>query len=575
MPSDDGSPGAFDRREFLRRVGYGSLGLAATPYLTGLGGTLAPAPGDDKRPNIVLILADDMGFSDVACYGGEMHTPNIDRLASSGLRYTHFHNGARCCPSRASLLTGLYAQETGVGDMMHDAGLPGYQGDLNERCVTLAQVLKGAGYGTYMIGKWHVTRFMHAKTLAEKHNWPLQRGFDRYFGNINGADSYYHPGTLTLDNDSAEDQVKPGFYYTNVLGDYATKFIGDHLDKTPDQPFFLYAAFTAPHWPLHAPAEDIARWKGKFDIGWDALREARYERQTASGIIDPRWKLTERDHRVPAWKDAPNKEWEARRMEVYATQIEILDRNIGRIVSELDKRGQLDNTLILFLSDNGGCAEEINTPGWYHYIFHGGEDVGFDHTLDGRPVQIGNLDPSVMPGPDDTYQSYGVPWANVSNTPFRLYKSFDHEGGIATPLIVHWPARVQAHGDLRHQVGHLIDIMATFVDVSGATYPTTLHGDAITPLEGLSLVPTFANEPLRRDALYFEHEGRRAVLTPKWKLVARGARAPWELYDMVADRTETNDLAAKYPGEVKRLEELWQVWAERTHVLPRPGPMGS
>jgi arylsulfatase A-like enzyme len=503
-----------------------------------------------------------------------MRTPNIDGLAARGLRFTHFHNGARCCPSRASLLTGLYAQQAGVGDMMNDAGLPGYRGDLNESCVTLAEVLKGAGYGTYACGKWHVTRFIHAQSLEEKHNLPRQRGLDRFFGTINGACSSFEPQTLTLDNDSAEDLVGEGFYYTNALGDHAVRFIGEHMDRDPDTPFFLYAAFTAPHWPLHAPEEDLSRTRGRFDMGWDELRRARYERQKVSGIVDPQWLLTERDPRVPAWEEAGDKDWQLRRMEVYAAQVEILDRNIGRIVSELERRGALDDTLILFLSDNGGCAEEINTPGWYDYILRGGEGVSRERTLDGKPIHVGN-DPSVMPGAYDTYQSYGIPWANVSNTPFRLYKSFDHEGGVATPLIVHWPARISATGDLRHQVGHLIDIMPTLAGVAEAAYPTTFGERTITPMEGVSLVPAFSDATLEREAIYFEHEGRRAVLTGEWKLVARGRNAPWELYDMKVDRTETHDLAGERPEEVERLNGLWQAWAERAQVLPRPGGGGG
>jgi arylsulfatase len=273
---------------------------------------------------------------------------------------------------------------------------------------------------------------------------------------------------------------------------------------------------------------------------------------------------------VPAWEEAEDKAWHLRRMEVYAAQVEILDRNIGRIVSELERRGVLDDTLILFLSDNGGCAEEIDTPGWYDYILHGGEGVSRERTLDGKPIRVGN-DPSVLPGPYDTYESYGIPWANVSNTPFRLYKSFDHEGGVATPLIVHWPAGIGAPGELRHQVGHLIDIMPTLAEVAGASYPAALDERTITPMEGVSLVPAFSDAPLEREAIYFEHEGRRAVLSERWKLVARGRNAPWELYDMEADRTEMHDVVAERPGEVSRLEGMWQAWAERAQVLPRPG----
>ena len=285
------------------------------------------------------------------------------------------------------------------------------------------------------------------------------------------------------------------------------------------------------------------------------------------GIVNPRWRLTERDRRVPPWEEAPDRSWQLRRMEVYAAQVEILDRAVGRILQEVDRQGVRENTLILFLSDNGGCAEELNTQGWYDYILRGREKVGRELTLDGKPVRVGNF-PEIMPGPYDTYQSYGVPWANVSNTPFRLYKSYTHAGGVATPLLAAWPAGIATRGELRRQVGHLPDLMATLVDVSGTAYPSAFRDQEITPLEGTSLVPAFRNEALEARALFFEHEGSRAVLEGGWKLVAQGAGGPWELYDMETDRTETEDLSARFPGEVERLASLWQTWAERAQVIP-------
>ncbi len=538
-------------------------------HLGGAGVLAGCSPSAQRQgpPNIVLFLADDMGYSDIGCFGGEIRTPNLDRLAGNGLRFTHFHNGARCCPSRASLLTGLYAHQTGVGDMMNDRGLPGYRGDLNQECVTLAEVLKAAGYGTYACGKWHVTRFIEED--GPKHNWPCQRGFDHYFGTITGAGSFFEPQTLTLDNDPVTD-LGGDFYYTEALARHATGFLREHWAKDPDKPFFLYAAFTAPHWPLHAPEEDVARCAGRFDSGWDRLRQERYERMQSLGILDSRWALTERDARVPPWDQTPDRGWQLRRMEVYAAQVEILDRAVGRIVAELESHGALENTLILFLSDNGGCAEELNTQGWYDYILRGRERVSREYTLDGRPIQVGN-DPRVMPGPYDTYQSYGIPWANLSNTPFRLYKVHTHEGGVATPLVVHWPAGIRSSGELRTQVGHLVDIMATCVEVSGAIYPDSFRGRGILPMEGLSLTPGFSGHPLEREAVYFEHEGNRAVLTQENKLVARGRNGPWELYDMILDRTETRNLAGENPEEVRRMGDMWDTWARRAGVLPRGG----
>ena len=328
--------------------------------------------------------------------------------------------------------------------------------------------------------------------------------------------------------------------------------------------------------PFHNPievAEQIAMVDvlsgGRFDAGWDVLRQKRYARMVEMGLIDPRWGLSPRDGNVPAWADAPDKAWQLRRMEVYAAQVDRMDRGIGRIVDRLKAHGALDNTLILFLSDNGGCHEEL-AASWDNYFVGNREKVMRPTTRDGRAVQHTN-DPAVMPGPSDTYQSYGYPWANVSNTPFRLFKHWEHEGGISTPLIAHWPAAVQARGDLRRQHGHVIDIMATCVDVAGATFPAAYAGRATTPLEGRSLAPALDDRAIVRDELCWEHEGNRALLTDHWKLVARGAKGPWELYDIAADRTELNDLAATRADVVSDLSRRWDAWAARTGVLPRPG----
>ncbi len=523
----------------------------------------SPEQASPERPNIVLIMADDMGYSDIGSYGGEIRTPNIDGLAQNGLRFTDFYNNARCCPTRASLLTGLYPHQTGIGDMLRDWELPGYRGDLNENCVTIAQVLRQAGYSSFASGKWHVTR--HMSNDDSKHNWPLQRGFERYFGTITGAGSFFEPMTLTLDNEWIE--VPDDFYYTDGISDHAVRFLREHDRNQTGRPFFLYVSYTAPHWPLHALEDDIARYRGRYDTGWDALRAERYERMVGMGLIDPTWSLTDRDPRVPSWNEAENKPWHARRMEVYAAQIDRMDQGIGRILSLLEQLDLMDNTLIVFLADNGGCAEEI-TDSWLDYLLHGGEYVASETTLDGSPMQIGN-DPSVMPGPRETYQSYGIGWANASNTPFRQYKSRVHQGGVASPLIVHWPARLDARGQLRHQRGHIMDIMATIVDVAGADYPEEYNGHAITPLEGRSLLPAFLNESIEREAIFFEHEHNRAVVAGQWKLVALGKDGPWELYDLEADKTETNDLAVFQPERVEVMSEMWQTWAIRAKVLPR------
>ena len=515
----------------------------------------------ENKPNIMVILNDDMGFSDIGCYGGEVHTPNLDSLADKGLRFTHFYNTARCCPSRASLLTGLHPHQADVvhmADKMHEAD--GYLGDLSPNAVTLAEALKPAGYSTYMSGKWHVTNRV---AEGESENWPCQRGFDEFYGIITGCANYYNPGTLTRNNDRIE--TPPGDYYlTDAISDEAVSQINSHVESKPDKPFFQYVAFTSPHWPLHALDEDIARYQGRFDEGWDTLRQQRLDRMIEMGIIHPNWKLTPRDPSQVKWDDVDHKEWQARRMEVYAAQIDRMDQGIGRILDALRTSGQLDNTLIIFLADNGGCAEEIDEgAGDWLIPFHKGASW---KTREGKPVLFGN-NPANMPGGEDTYQSYGVPWANVSNTPFREYKHWVHEGGISTPFIVHWPDGFEDNSTLRHTPAQLPDIMATCLDAAGAEYPTTCNGRDIKPLEGFSMVPVFNDEPFGRDVLYWEHEGNRAVRKGKWKLVCKYP-GDWELYDTDQDRTELNDLSSDQPGIVKELSSLHDAWAKRCNVLP-------
>ena len=509
------------------------------------------------RPNIILILNDDMGFSDLGCYGGEVRTPNLDGLAAGGLRFTQFYNTARCCPSRASLLTGLHPHQADVGHMMDDDEVDGYLGDLSHNAVTIAEALGAAGYATYMSGKWHVTRYVD----GPKHNWPRQRGFDSYFGIITGACSYFDPSTLTRENERI-DRPDGDFFMTDAIADEAVAQIRQHAEGETDAPFFQYVAFTAPHWPLHAHSEEIERYKGRFDAGWDVLRQERLARMVEMGLIHPDWQLTERDPSQPAWEDAEEKEWQTRRMEVYAAQIDRMDQGIGRIFEALRQTDQWEKTLILFLADNGGCAEEI-TAEWAEWLTR---QNGHHFTHDGRAIQYGN-DPAVMPGADTSYQSYGIPWANVSNTPFREYKHWVHEGGIATPLIVHWPAQIDDRGALRHQPAQLPDVMATCLDVAGADYPESFNGHEIQALEGFSMRPIFEDDSPSRQTIFLEHEGNKAVRQGKWKLVCKYP-GPWELYDMDADRTELNNLAPKYPFIVRGLAEQYEEWAARCSVMP-------
>ncbi|MBL8828568.1 MAG: arylsulfatase [Planctomycetaceae bacterium] len=529
------------------------------------------------RPNVIVILSDDMGFSDIGCYGGEIQTPNLDSLAAGGLRFTQFYNTARCCPTRAALLTGLYPHQAGIGHMMEDHGddRPGYRGDLNRSCRTIAEVLRPAGYRTYMLGKWHVTR--HIRQDAPRHNWPLQRGFDRFYGMVSGAGNFFDPFSLARDNQLISPFADPlyqppTYYFTDAITDHAVRFLTDHQQSHAEQPFFMYVAYTAAHWPMHALPEDIAKYRGKYDAGYEPIRRARFEKGAKLGLIDPQQPMAPSPER---WESLANPAHEAACMEVYAAMVDRMDQGIGKIVEQLKRSGQLDNTLILYLQDNGGCAElmgRTKTKGRPD-----GERAAKPslppidpadlpkglvsaQTRDGYPIRQG---PNVVPGPADTYIGYGRGWATVSNTPFREYKHWVHEGGISTPLIAHWPRGIQHRGELRRQPGHLIDIMATCVDLAGVAYPAEA-----TPLEGRSLVPAFANQPLDRDTIYWEHEGNRAVRRGDWKLVAKGPGAPWELYNIAQDRVEAHDLAAT---ETKRLRELvaaWEQYARRAQVLP-------
>ena len=544
--------------------------------LAGLAGARAAAP----RPNIIVILADDVGYSDVGCFGGEIQTPRLDALARNGLRFTQFYNTARCCPTRAALLSGLYSHQAGVGHMVNDRGLEGYRGELNERCLTMAEVLRPAGYSTYMAGKWHVTENRHARPDGPKDSWPLQRGFERFYGTIVGAGNYFDPAMLTRDNTcltaASDPEYRPArYYYTDALGDQTVRFIREHHERTPEKPFFVYLAFTAAHWPLHALEEDVARYRGKYDAGYEAIRNARLARMKELKLIDAQWQ--------PAplkgdWASVSNKAWEARCMEVYAAQLDRMDQGIGKVVDELRREGVLDNTLIFYMQDNGGCAEGVGRarlarprkavepkPADYVFINH-----RTPHTRDGRPYRVG---PGAMPGPDDTYIAYGEAWANVSNTPFREYKHWVHEGGIATPLIVHWPKGIPSsqRGRLEPQPGHLIDIMATCVDVAGAKYPVGARTNAIPPLEGTSLAPAFRGKSLaRKNPIFWEHEGNRAVRDGAWKLVARENK-PWELYNLKVDRTEQHDASSSEPRRVEELAAQWNAWAMRAQVLPLGG----
>ncbi len=557
------------------------LTVVVLPAIGGAAAENAASTDPPARPNIVIIMSDDMGFSDIGTYGGEIQTPALDSLAAGGKKFTQFYNTARCCPSRASLLTGLYPHQAGIGHLIYQTPHLGYGDHLTSDSVTLAEVLRGAGYSTYMAGKWHMApRTYDPKKDAE--HWPIRRGFDKFYGTIAGSGNFYDPMTLcrgeTLITPENDPEYKPkNYYYTDALSDNAITFLNDHHAQSKEKPFFLYLAYTAAHWPIQAPDDAIAPYRGKYDSGYAAPHAARLARLKEMGLIP---EVGETAAPVGEWDKVKNKQVESALMETYAAMVTRMDKGIGKLVEQLRASGQLDNTLIFYLQDNGGCAED----GFSDITKYAKSLKPMNpdelqtraqppmQTRDGRPVLTGA---NVMPGPADTYRAYKENWANVSNSPFRSYKHFVHEGGISTPLIAHWPERI--HPTSATQVvrtpAHLIDIMATCLDVTGAAYPTERNGIKVQPMEGVSLAPTLTDVgPIERDKpIFFEHEGNRAVRDGQWKIVAVSEKGAWELYDMSIDRGEMTDLAKQQPDRVKSMAAQWDAWAARSRVLPLGG----
>jgi len=515
------------------------------------------------RPDVVVILADDMGYSDIGCFGGEIQTPHIDRIGREGVRLTQFYNTARCSPSRASLMTGLHPHQVGVGILNFDDAPDGYPGDLAEESVTIAEALREAGYATYLSGKWHLSSDMD----TPNDSWPTRRGFERFFGTLEGAGSFYQPRTLTRQETNVEEEGEdPSFFYTDATSEQAVRFIEEHDRDRADDPFFLYLAYTAPHWPLHAHEDDIDRYQGRFDAGWDRLRQERLDRLVKEGLLEGGTELAERDPRVPAWDDAADKEWEARRMEVYAAQVDRMDQGVGQVLDTLARLGRLDNTLVVFLSDNGGCAEEMPPESVKDFV------TAFvplkEQTREGETVVPGNV-PGLMPGSEATYQSYGRSWAHLSNTPFREYKHWVHEGGIATPLLVRWPEGIDASvRPVLDRPFQLVDVLPTVLDAAGAAYPERRGDVAVPPAEGRSMLPALRGGDGPEADLFWEHEGNSAVRSGSWKLVRKHG-LPWELFDLSVDRTEQHDRAVDHPELVADLESRYEAWAQRCGVIPR------
>lgn len=513
--------------------------------------------------NFIIFLADDLGYSDLGAYGGEIRTPNLDRLAQFGVRLSNFHNTPRCSPSRASLLTGLHPHQTGMGILANDNSTEGgYRGKINDKCVTIAEILRTAGYATAVRGKWHLTPSNNTPDDA----WPTSRGFDSFFGTLTGCGSYYQPGTLTRNTTNVEDEaLDPDFFYTDAIADEAVQFLADHhAQHGSAKPYFLYVPFTAPHWPLHARPETIASYDGMYDVGWDVIRERRFAKQKALGVIPQNTELSPRDPAVQAWDDEPNKRWQARRMEVYAAMVTEMDTAIGRVLDQVRANGDWEDTVIVFLADNGASSESI--PVIEMEDFRQRTDILRHYTRDGRPVHFGN-DALVMPGPEDTYGSYGRAWANVSNTPYRMYKLWTHEGGIASPFIVHWPNGDLQRGEIIGSPYQLVNVLPTILEIADVSYPQERQGVPVHPLTGESMLQALRGAEHRNPLLWWEHCGNAALIRGEWKLV-RQYDWPWELYNLRRDRSELVDLADEHPDLVRELAAEWEGLAEVNGVIP-------
>jgi arylsulfatase A-like enzyme len=528
------------RRHFFRTMAGAAVMAAATPA---------------KRPNILLILADDLGYSDLGCYGGEIATPNIDRLASGGVRFTQLYNNARCCPSRAALLTGQHPHKVGMGNMVGGqarGGFPGYTGRVSASARFLPAVLRDSGYTTVMSGKWHLGQ-----------PGPIERGFDEFYGMLHGFDSFWDATKYTrLPAGRPAARTDDPFYATDAITDNALSFLSS-ARQAPSKPWFLYLAYNSPHFPLHAPKDLIDKYEKVYERGWDTIREQRFARMRRLGLIDPRWEMSPRSvvgpNRVSdlnGWADKQNPAWQtipadrqkdlARRMAIFAAMVDRMDQNIGRVIRDLEAKQELDDTLILFSSDNGACAE------WDPWGFD--KQSGPDNILH-KGEQLNEM------GQPGSYHSYGSGWANTCNTPWRLYKHYTHEGGISSPTIVHWRTGPKMRkGGINNQPWHFIDVLPTLAAVAGANAPPECAG--------VNMAPMFEGKAVRRGPLFWEHEGSRAVRDGKWKITAVYPTGRWELYDIEADRTEQHDLAAKYPDRVKHMASQWERWAKENYAIP-------
>lgn len=530
--------------------------LSATAALP----VVASAQAEDRRPNIMVIMVDDMGYSDLGCFGGEIHTPNLDGLANNGMRFTQFFNAGRSCPSRAALMTGLYAQQAGIMAMGQS---------LNTECVTIPEVLKTTGYHTAMTGKWHLSLTQGIGNNADQMAWlshqntfnnrpvapietyPCNRGFDEHWGTIWGVVNHFDPFSLVHNEEPIyTDAIPSDFYSTDFITDKTIDLIDDLSAK--EEPFFMYVAYNAPHWPLHAKPEDIKKYDGMYDEGWDVMREKRYARMVELGLISPEQTPVSRNESGRLWENETDKEFQAANMEVHAAMIDCVDQGVGRIIQKLKETGEYDNTIIIFSSDNGASSENYGI----------GEFDRHDRTRDGQMV----THDSRTPGDQLSYNYLGTGWAGAINTPFRYWKAESFHGGIAAPTIVHWPAGMKSgKGSIVNEPCHFIDIMPTCIALAGAEYPSTYNGHSIKPLaaEGRSLLPLISGEGEWNGerTLFWEHENGRAVRVGNWKMTSL-RNGGWQLFDLSTDYSETNNVAAEHPDKVREMKNLWNNWAK-------------
>ncbi len=497
-----------------------------------------------SRPNVLLIMADDMGYSDLGCYGSSIETPNLDHLAANGLRFTRFYNEGRCWPTRAALMTGRNAHDVGHAMARGPNAPPAYQGTSRERAPMIAELIGEAGYRSYHVGKWHLASDSQIpQPIAKsKATWAINRGFERsYSVKAQGFLSFFNPGELRIEGEIVRNigNREPDYYYTDALTERTLAYLTEHEKSHPESPFFLYLAHIAPHYPLHAKPEDIEKYRGKFRHGWDEMRKRRHARMQELVIYDG--ELSPRDPAAKAWhslSEADQIMWDER-MAIHAAMIDCMDQGIGRILAWLEQTGRLRNTLILFLSDNGASRET------------GGRKKAENHK------------PGAVAGSRDSFLAIETAWSNACNTPFRLHKAFNHEGGIATPLIVHWPAGIASEhrGSISRQVGRVNDVLPTVLGLAGVDIPAEVTGQSLTPC---------FEDPasIRERTLYWEHLGRRAVRRGDWKLVADNGKR-WELYDLSSDPAEMRDLSRTKRGLAQELDELWKTWAMKVGVTPR------